>query len=349
MNNDPKDFRFRTHYLGDFATEPKINNAKKYADAVERLADLQEKDKAGKRLGSVQQKDLAELPAQIEILKDLKDIPTLSQTAQKRVNKCKREWKYGITENLGNKYVTKGLMCEEDAISLNSKLEGVMMLKNKTKLSNNLIAGEWDIDWNSKKLGKVIDDTKVSYNAQSFDDTTTVKKAYYWQGTGYMWLTGADYARIVHLLVNTPEILILKECNDEIYPHYIKYINTLKSSEKISIEEYHLLDESIKRRTQIFRNHIFTDEGWIYHLDGSSEYLKSGYWDYLVNSHFLDTSFKFVPIKDNQRRKIFQFKRNEEDIKYIEQKLITAREYFIRSLDDDSEMIYDLTKDDFEN
>lgn len=340
MNNDPKDFRFRTHYLGDFATEPKINNAKKYADAVERLADLQEKDKAGKRLGSVQQKDLAELPAQIEILKDLKDIPTLSQTAQKRVNKCKREWKYNITENLDNKYVTKGLMCEEDAISLNSKLEGVMMVKNKTKLSNHLIAGEWDIDWNSKTLGKVIDDTKVSYNAQSFDDTTTVKKPYYWQGTGYMWLTDADYARIVHVLVNTPPELVVAEHNTMLYK--------LKP-QGMTMDEFANSDAGTQIRTQYFRNHTYTDSGWIENMDNEFEFLKTGYWDALVETQLLDSSFQFVAIPDNQRRKVFQFKRNEEDIKYIEQKLITAREYFIRSLDDDSEMIYDLTKDDFEN
>jgi len=341
MTKNPEDFRFRTHYLGDFATEPKINNAKKYADAVERLAELKEKDDAGKRLGSVQAKDLTELPAQIEILKDLKDIPTLSQTAQKRINKCKREWKYNITENLDNKYVSKGLMCEEDAISLNSKLEGVMMVKNKLKEQNAYIAGEWDIDWNSKTLGKVIDDTKVSYNAQSFDDTTSVKKPYYWQGTGYMWLTDADYARIVHVLVNTPPELVIAEHNNMLYK--------LKPKGQ-ELQEFAFSDEGTKIRTQYFRNHTYTDSGWIENAVGDGfEFLKKGYWEYLVDTQLLDGNFPFVPIPDNQRRKVFQFKRNEDDIAYIEKKLIIAREAFFRSLDDDSEMIYDLTKEDFEN
>ena len=336
----PEDFRFRTHYLGDFATEPKVDYAKRYNDAVEELAKLQAKQDAGGKLGSVQAKNILELPEQINQLYKLKDTPNFSQTVKRRLNKCKREILYNITENLDNKYVQKGLMCEEDAITLNSKLEGVMMVKNKEKFQNHLIAGECDIRWNSKTLGKVIDDTKVSYSAQSFDDTTTVKKIYYWQGEGYMWGYEADYARIVHVLVNTPPELVIAEHNNILYKH---------KPQGTSLEDFSYSDAGTQIRTQYFRNHTYTDSGWIDNGQDGFEFLQTGYWDYLTETYLLDSRFKFVPIPDNQRRKVFQFKRNNDDIAYIEKKLILARSELKRMCEDNSEMIYDLTKDDFEN
>lgn len=339
MTYNPEEFRFRTHYLGDFATEPKLNYAKRYADAVAKLADLQKKQDEGKKLGSVQAKDIVELPNLIEVYEKDKDKVNFSATAANRIRSCVDQAKYNIIYNLDNKYVTKGLVCEDDSIALNKKLEGVPMTKNKTRIQNHLIAGEWDIDWQSKTLGKVTDDIKTAYSKDSFNKINSLKSIYYWQGTGYMWLNDSDYARIVHVLVNTPPDLIITEHNNMLYKHKPK---------GMTLEDFSFTEEGTQIRTQFFRNHTYTDHGWVSNYDGSSEYLESGYWDYLVETQLLDSAYQFTPIPDNQRRKVFQFKRNNDDIQWIENKLKLAKNEFLRLYYDDSPMIYNLEKDDFE-
>ena len=335
----PQEHKFRCHYLGDFASEPKSNPQKQYADAVAKMAELQMKIAEGKKLGSIQAKDILELPELIKDLKPLKDKIVLSNTANKRLHKIKREIQYGIIENLDNKYTQKGLICEDDGISLHSKLEGVYFTKNTERFANDLICGEPDILFNKKGVGRIVDDNKCSWNAQSFDDTNSLKKIYYWQLTGYMWLCEADYARVVHVLVNTPPELVIAEHNNILYKH---------KPQGMSLDEFSYSEAGTKIRTQIFRNHTYTDSGWIEGIQGN-EFLEKDYWEALVATYLLDPDYKFIPIPDEQRRKIFSFKRNEEDIAYIKQKLTIAKHELIRLCEDNTPLIYDLTKEDCDN
>lgn len=335
---------FRCHCISDFASEPKKDKAKDYHKAV---AELEHIKNSTRKLTVNQDQKLIDLPPLIKSLEQYKDQTTFSLSAQKRMRRMVREEKYGIKDNLDNKYLAKGIIGEDESISLYSKVEGKMYRKNTERLENEWLTGECDI---IERTGKdiIVTDIKTSWNSESFDNTLSLKSPYAWQvGVGYGWLYESTVSRVVHCLVNTPTE-ILK-------PEMYQYLKKQKDKEEdvflrtMSLLEYEFSESGTKHRTQFFRNHIVSDYGWITNLDGSTEYLKNGYWNYIVACEQLDADFKFVPIPEKQRVKIFQFKRDESKIDYIKSKLVLARDEINRLLDKDEVEFYDLSIDDCDN
>ena len=116
--------------------------------------------------------------------------------------------------DINNKFIEKGLAMEEDGITLYSRLKKVFFKKNEQHLVNGYIKGTPD-----SFIGKTVAsalriiDIKCSWSANTFY-RTFIKKMndlYYWQGMGYMWLTGAKYFDLAYCLVNTPTSLIEAE------------------------------------------------------------------------------------------------------------------------------------------
>ena len=64
---------------------------------------------------------------------------TLSETTKKYLAEVYASVKYGRKKDIVNKYIQKGLMVEEDAITLISRLNKKMYLKNGTHLKNDFI------------------------------------------------------------------------------------------------------------------------------------------------------------------------------------------------------------------
>lgn len=122
--------------------------------------------------------------------------------------------KYGRNTDIQNKYVQKGLMAEEDAITLYSRVKKSYFKKNEEHLSNEWIKGTPDM-FKGKAIqsAEKIIDTKTSWDIFTFlrNKSKELNKDYYWQGQGYMDLTGAKEMEVAYCLVNTPEILL----NDE--------------------------------------------------------------------------------------------------------------------------------------
>ena len=98
-------------------------------------------------------------------------------------------------------------------------------------------------------------------------------------------------------------------------------------------DEFEITEEFSRVKTQIFRNHIYSDSGYIQNFDGSIEYLTEGYWKHLVALENLDENFIFKPIPENQRLKIFQAERDDSKIKHIEKQLLKARAYMCRIME----------------
>lgn len=116
--------------------------------------------------------------------------------------------------DINNKFIEKGLAVEEDGITLRSRLTKTFFKKNETHLSNEFIKGTPDL-FIGETIHKAerIDDVKCSWNANTFYRTFTkaFNPLYYWQGVGYMWLSGARKFVLAYCLVNTPEPLIEAE------------------------------------------------------------------------------------------------------------------------------------------
>ena len=112
-------------------------------------------------------------------------------------------------EMIGNKYTTKGIMCETDSIELFERVTGKTYFKNNEQLENEYIVGTPDL----KKPDLV--DIKTSWDLFTYAgvDEKKAMKDYYYQLAGYMWLTGEESATLAYCLVNTPDIL----ANDELY------------------------------------------------------------------------------------------------------------------------------------
>ena len=142
--------------------------------------------------------------------KAAKEAGEFSETAKKRCLKEWLNWKYGLTKELRNKFVEKGKLVEEEAITILTQVDKAgMYVNNKTRLSNKWITGEWDI-----LKSDIVRDIKSSWDYETFFAHLLDKKIdsnYEWQLQGYMMLTGAKSAELVYVLCDTPEHLIEAE------------------------------------------------------------------------------------------------------------------------------------------
>jgi hypothetical protein len=106
--------------------------------------------------------------------------------------------KYGRQSDISNKYIQKGLMVEEDSITLYSRVKKTFFKKNEQHLSNAYIKGTPDLftGIEIKQADEVLD-TKSSWDIYTFFrvHTQPLNKMYYWQVQGYMALTGAKRSK----------------------------------------------------------------------------------------------------------------------------------------------------------
>lgn len=122
---------------------------------------------------------------------------------------------YGRKKDISNKYIEKGLQVEEDAITLFSRIEKTVYIKNEENIRNEFISGTPDLYAGENiRNADVVIDTKSSWDIFTFfatKDASKLNKMYYWQLQGYMWLTGAQTSKLAYCLVNTPDTLIEDE------------------------------------------------------------------------------------------------------------------------------------------
>lgn len=116
--------------------------------------------------------------------------------------------KYGRNTDIHSKYTNKGLMVEEDSLTLYSRFKKEFYLKNEDHFSNAFIKGTPDIITEDRII-----DVKSSWDIYTFFRNTTAKlnKNYYWQLQCYMALTGKEKATLAYCLINTPDMLIQDE------------------------------------------------------------------------------------------------------------------------------------------
>lgn len=141
-----------------------------------------------------------------------KDAGLLGATAKGYLVKVYAEEKYGRRQDLQAKAIKKGLAVEEDAITLISKLDKTLYKKNDVRLNNKWFTGEPDVftGISIKKASRIID-TKASWDLDSFLSkmrSTFLDNMYWWQGQGYMDLSGASEFEVSYCLVDTPQVLI---------------------------------------------------------------------------------------------------------------------------------------------
>lgn len=194
---DFSDHLFRCSSLGSIMTGAKPRLTPTQEKELERL-DLKRRD------GTLTPKQTITLG---ELLDKKQTEPKLSQTVTSALDEILKEHVFGKVSDLDNKFLQKGLLVEEAAISLYSRVTDTLFIKNKERKNNGLISGECD------NCEGMIRDIKSSWSLSTFPmmETSCPSNAYYWQLQGYMELWNLDTAELVYCLVDTPEMLIEDE------------------------------------------------------------------------------------------------------------------------------------------
>ena len=165
----------------------------------ETLAELMAKDKRT----DAQERNLAELIAKRDAM------PELSTGAKTYIREMVKSDFLKYTDTLENKYLEKGILCENEAIEFLNNYH----FKNYTKFPEGAYSNEWLVSRGCDIKDELITrDTKCSWSKKTHP--TNWKDAYdslyEWQGRCYMNLFGSKVHYVDHVLVNTPEHLIPK-------------------------------------------------------------------------------------------------------------------------------------------
>lgn len=115
--------------------------------------------------------------------------------------------KYGRNTDVLNKYTTKGLMVEEDSLTLYSLFKKQFYKKNQDRIENEWITGCPDI------TTPELIDIKSSWDIYTFlrINAKKLNANYYWQLQAYMDLTGSETSKLAYCLVDTPDALVFDE------------------------------------------------------------------------------------------------------------------------------------------
>jgi len=168
---------------------------------VKQAARVEELKSKGEKITDIQRIELGEL------LGKLLHKPTISQTTESHIQQAFKEMKFGRSKDLHGKYTDKGIMVEEQAITLVSEVLDMFLVKNRLRKSNAYLTGEPD------NVQGMVRDIKSSWDLSTFPmfEDELPNKAYWWQMQGYMELFDIDRAEVIYCLVDTPELLILDE------------------------------------------------------------------------------------------------------------------------------------------
>lgn len=127
----------------------------------------------------------------------------ISKTAISYVHDWLKESIYGIKKDFTSKYTEKGTLLEDEAIDKAiTWLDLPLVLKNETRFEDDYFTGSPDLI-----LEDEIIDIKLPWDAFTFPlfEDELPEKDYFYQVQIYMHLTGKKKARVVFLLLNTPE------------------------------------------------------------------------------------------------------------------------------------------------
>jgi hypothetical protein len=185
-------------------------------------------------------------PRQKETMDELSALEfddTLPVGVQNYLKKLYRENKYNRRKRLESKYILKGNMQEEEAITMYSMYTGEVFFNNKERVNNKWITGEYDMysgdDINSITEGY---DTKCSFDLSTFpfgDEPLDLN--YYYQNMSYMWLSGSEKWTTVYCLTNTP----MKMIKDMIYREDFRWdTDDAPKSAKLNILNNNIYDDA---------------------------------------------------------------------------------------------------------
>lgn len=177
--------------------------------------------------------------------------PELSKTAKSEVEKIWRFFEKGFEEVLDSKYLTKGLLNEQDGLEMISELENEFYHKNDERITKGNITGECDV-W-VKNL-KIVKDIKCSWDLKTFMNAE-FSKLYEFQGRIYMYLYDCNEFHLHYCLTDTPPYVIENEIwkqknkygiTDDDNEMFLQLRNQIISNLTYSTNPKYVLEERVK-------------------------------------------------------------------------------------------------------
>ena len=167
---------------------------------------------------------------------------------------------FGYDEPLVSNEILKGLMVEDEVIGIMTRhINGGFRVKNDQQFENDYFTGCPDV-----LIPEIVEDGKASWTLRTFMETRRPDPLYIAQGQVYMDLTGAKKFRLCHVLVDTPDELVLEEkkrlyfrfnCDEEnpIYQELIKKVdamhkiaNKIPEDQRIKVFEFDRNDDYLE-------------------------------------------------------------------------------------------------------
>ena len=161
--------------------------------------------------------DITQKPLTPNMVKEMEELITkkesndLPKTIETLLKTDVKQWLYQKRKSFGSKQTDKGNMMEDDAIDFIAKHLDIDFLaeKNEQHFSDEFFKGTPDVI-----LEDEIIDIKCSWDCFSFPLwKEELEKDYWWQGQGYMRLTGKRKYRVAYCLMDMPEEMIYQEVN----------------------------------------------------------------------------------------------------------------------------------------
>lgn len=139
-------------------------------------------------------------PSQLgKIMTNSKTKGELSKTAQTYL----MEWYADEQEEISSKYITKGLMQEDNAIDFMATTLNYGIAEKNI----NIFSNEWCVGTPDVIIGDTVIDLKCAWSTKTLlDSATSLNTDYEWQLRAYMWLTGCTDAILFYALMNTPAL-----------------------------------------------------------------------------------------------------------------------------------------------
>lgn len=183
--------------------------------------------------------------------------PQLSDSCKKYLVRAYALEKYNrIKEEPITKQMVKGITCEEDSITLFSRVEKKFYNKNIQRLRNDFLSGTPDLyDGSTVHSSSEIIDIKSSWDISTFLNNIDgpLNPIYYWQLQGYMALSGAKIGTVAYCLVNMSDEMIAEEKRKLFYKMNVPTEENIEYKKACAEIDRNMIFDDIPKEERVLR------------------------------------------------------------------------------------------------
>lgn len=210
--------------------------------------------------------------------KAAKEAGELSKTCQKELIKIYNLVKYGRKKDIVTKQMTKGTLCEPESITLFSRVEKKLFVKNEEQLENDWFTGHPDIFVGEEvRNAEEVHDIKSSWDLDTFMPKLVEETddSYDYQLQVYFDLTGAKIGSVAYCLVDAPDIVIMNEMKSLLFN--MNVISEESPEYKVAAAELlkNMVFEDIDYRERVIKQVVYRNDAVIQKMKDKVPRLRS--------------------------------------------------------------------------